>query len=56
LAVLNPVSEEIQVFADGGFRVYQADTNQLAKVSSSAEWYRGWRDHLGFTAIASSPA
>jgi len=53
LAVLNPDSEEIRVFTRGEFRVYRAETTQLAKAASSADWYRGWRNHLGFAAIES---
>jgi hypothetical protein len=51
LAVLDPHSSIIQYFRGDMFRVYRPETKELPKASSSADWYRGWRDHLGFAAI-----
>jgi len=51
LAVLDPHSSIIQVFRKNLFHVYRPETRELAKASSSIDWYRGWRDNLGFAAI-----
>jgi uncharacterized protein YbcC (UPF0753/DUF2309 family) len=51
LAVLDTDSETIQVFQNGEFRPYRMKLDVLPVAKSSADWYRGWRDHLGFTAI-----
>jgi uncharacterized protein YbcC (UPF0753/DUF2309 family) len=51
LAVLSPDSAEIEVFHDGRFEPYQAEATELPKAISSTDWYRGWRDHLGFAQI-----
>jgi uncharacterized protein len=51
LAVLDPESSVIQVLRGGVFHVYRPESRKLAKARSSADWYRGWRDHLGFAAI-----
>ncbi len=52
LAVLSPESAEVQVFRNGAFHRYQPQATHLPRVASSAEWYRGWRDHLEFAEIA----
>lgn len=51
LAVLNPDSAEIQIYENGTFEVYQPESGDLPLVPTSLDWYRGWRDHLGFAAI-----
>lgn len=51
LAVLDPHSSRIQVFRHGEFHDYQPQTSELPKASSSADWYRGWRENLEFAAI-----
>jgi uncharacterized protein len=51
LAVLDPHSDAIQLFQGESFLPYQPETTDLPKVRSSAEWYRGQRDHLGFAEI-----
>jgi uncharacterized protein YbcC (UPF0753/DUF2309 family) len=53
LAVLNPDSNEIQVFRHGEFTVYRPRSRDLPRAASSTDWYRGWRDHLGFAEIGS---
>jgi uncharacterized protein YbcC (UPF0753/DUF2309 family) len=52
LALLDPESAEVQVFRNGAFQRYQPQATDLPRVSSSIEWYRGWRDHLEFAEIA----
>lgn len=51
LALLDPDSSQIHEFHDGEFRPYRPTTTELPVASSSREWYRGWREHLGFAQI-----
>jgi hypothetical protein len=34
-----------------GFELYRPTTNRLLKAPSSTDWYRGWRENLGFAVI-----
>jgi uncharacterized protein YbcC (UPF0753/DUF2309 family) len=52
LVALDPNSSEIQVFRNGRFEPYLPETDQLPQAATSLDWYRGWRDHLGFAQIA----
>lgn len=54
LAVLDPDSAEIHVFRHGSFQHYHPHAEQLPRVQSSVDWYRGWRDHLEFAEIEAS--
>lgn len=51
LAVLDPYSSTIRVYSRGRFVDYVPESDDLPTVGSSADWYRGQRDHLGFAAI-----
>ena len=51
LAVLSPDSGEIRIFRNGEFQLYVSESQELIEVSSSIDWYRGWRNHLGFAFI-----
>jgi uncharacterized protein YbcC (UPF0753/DUF2309 family) len=51
LALLDPYSNKILVYHRGEYRPYERETDELPKVGSSIDWYRGWRDHLGFAQI-----
>lgn len=51
LAVMSPETGDVQLYRDGRFEPYVPETVELPQVASSIDWYRGWRDHLGFTAI-----
>lgn len=51
MAVLDPQSQAIQVYQDGRFVRYEPQTESLPSAASSADWYRGWRDHLDFAEI-----
>jgi uncharacterized protein len=51
LAVLDPDLREISVFVEGEFRRYEPQSVAIPRASSSADWYRGWRDHLEFAEI-----
>jgi uncharacterized protein YbcC (UPF0753/DUF2309 family) len=54
LAVLDPQSSQILLFRQGKFERYQREETGLPRVTASVEWYRGWRDHLGFARIVSN--
>jgi hypothetical protein len=57
LATLAPDSPAIHVYDGEQFHVYQPESTLLPQVAASVDWYRGWRDHLGFAAIKlASPA
>lgn len=51
LAILDPHSDEIQVFHNNTFRPYKPESTNLPHASSSLDWYRGWREHLDFALI-----
>jgi uncharacterized protein YbcC (UPF0753/DUF2309 family) len=51
LAVLAPDSSEIHVYRNGAFHLHLPEADTLPCVRSSLDWYRGWRDHLGFAVI-----
>ena len=51
LATLDPESPTIHLYENGEFQVYLPETNRLPVVAASVDWYRGWRDHLGFAQI-----
>jgi uncharacterized protein YbcC (UPF0753/DUF2309 family) len=56
LATLDPHSPRIHVFRDGRFEPYRPGSAELPEADTSADWYRGWRDHLGFASIRSGAA
>ncbi len=51
LAVLDGATSQVHRYIDGQFVPYEPETTQLPLVTSSLDWYRGWRDHLGFASI-----
>jgi uncharacterized protein YbcC (UPF0753/DUF2309 family) len=51
LATLDPESQRIDVLHRGAFKRYRPETNDLPEAASSSEWFRGWRDHLGYASI-----
>ena len=48
---IDPHGLTIQLFQNGAFVPYEPESTQLPKVNSSVDWYRGWRDHLGFAML-----
>jgi uncharacterized protein YbcC (UPF0753/DUF2309 family) len=54
LAVLDPNSVAIRLFRGGQFHHYEPESTELPIVTSSVDWYRGWRDHLGFASIVAA--
>lgn len=53
LAVLDPDSNQIQVYRQGKFEPYVPEVVGIPRATSSVDWYRGWREHLGFASIQS---
>lgn len=53
LAILDPHSGKIQVYQNGHFTDYQPEKTELPTAPSSTDWYRGWREHLGYAKIES---
>ena len=51
LTVQDPDTGALQVFRDGAFGPYRPAAAHLPQAASSADWYRGWRDHLEFAEI-----
>jgi uncharacterized protein YbcC (UPF0753/DUF2309 family) len=51
LTLLDPDSDKIHLYRHGRFELYVPETRELKAVSSSVDWYRGWRDHLGFAVV-----
>ena len=51
VATISPESSQIHMLRAGRFEPYTPETTNLPETGSSIDWYRGWRDHLGFAAI-----
>ncbi len=51
LAVFDAEAVQIHHYVRGEFVPYEPETGELPIQNSSLEWYRGWRDHLGFCSI-----
>ena len=51
MATLSPDSNQIHVLRGEHFEPYEPGSQTLPRVGSSVEWYRGWRDHLGYAEI-----
>jgi uncharacterized protein YbcC (UPF0753/DUF2309 family) len=51
VATLDPESSTIHLFKSGRFERYQPESTDLPVAKCSTDWYRGWRDHLGFASI-----
>jgi uncharacterized protein YbcC (UPF0753/DUF2309 family) len=52
MATLDYDSPTIRVYRDGRFHRHEGPIEALPTAPSSAAWYRGWRDFLGFAVIA----
>lgn len=51
VATLSPDSDEIHVLRGNVFERYRPETSELPRANSSPDWYRGWREHLGYALI-----
>jgi uncharacterized protein YbcC (UPF0753/DUF2309 family) len=56
LAVLDPGAPTIQLYRRGRFAPYTPETSDLPVVQTSVDWYRGWRDHLGYASVVPESA
>ncbi|QEG36899.1 DUF2309 domain-containing protein [Bythopirellula goksoeyrii] len=54
LATIDPKTSQVHCYVQGEFESYSPETDELPEVASSGDWYRGWRDHLGFASITPS--
>ena len=54
VATLDPDSSQIHLLRHGKFIPHSLEATELPKATSSMDWYRGWRDHLGFAQIGNS--
>jgi uncharacterized protein YbcC (UPF0753/DUF2309 family) len=52
VATLAPDSSQIHLLKNGRFVSYQPESSTLPTATQSVDWYRGWRDNLGFCRIA----
>ncbi len=55
LSLLDPDSSQIQVYQNGVFSPYEPESEDLAIVPSSIEWYRGRRAHLPCARVGTAP-
>ena len=55
LAVQSPDTNDIWLYERGEFRPYAPQADRLPSAASSADWYRGWRDHLEFAESGTGP-
>jgi uncharacterized protein YbcC (UPF0753/DUF2309 family) len=51
VALLSPDSSQIHVLKGDRFEPYRPESTELPKVANSVDWYRGWREHLGYAFI-----
>jgi uncharacterized protein YbcC (UPF0753/DUF2309 family) len=54
LSLLDPRSDQLKIFANDEFQPYFPEDISLPVVAKSADWYRGWRKHLGYAEIDQS--
>jgi uncharacterized protein YbcC (UPF0753/DUF2309 family) len=51
LSLLDPRSDQLQLFCNGKFQPYYVEDLSLPIAKSSVDWFRGWRGHLGFAEL-----
>lgn len=54
LSLLDPHSDQMYLYAKGGFELYHPEDYSLPVVAKSTDWYRGWRKHLGYAEVTAS--
>jgi hypothetical protein len=52
VATLSPDSNRIHLLRGNRFEPYQPESSTLPSAARSVDWYRGWRENLGFCQIA----
>jgi uncharacterized protein YbcC (UPF0753/DUF2309 family) len=55
VATLSPDSSRVHVLRGETFEIYRPEATGLPQAATSADWYRGWRDHLPYAQIGSHP-
>lgn len=55
IATLDPEAAIFHEFRGDGFERFDGPAPDLPEAASSLDWYRGWRDHLGFASIVPTP-
>jgi len=55
VATLDPEAAIFHEFRGDGFERFDGPAPDLPEAASSLDWYRGWRDHLGFASIVPTP-
>jgi len=53
IATLDPQSTRIHLFQGDRFEIYEPGPHVLPTVQASLDWYRGWRQPLGFSTVES---
>jgi hypothetical protein len=51
VATLDPHSSRMHLLRGECFEPYRPETTELPLTPSSIDWYRGWRDHLGYAVV-----
>ncbi len=51
IATLDPASNQIHLYQGDRFEPYSPETHSLPTVPVSLDWYRGWREPLGFAKV-----
>ncbi|MEZ6096797.1 MAG: DUF2309 domain-containing protein [Pirellulaceae bacterium] len=51
LVCFEPEKNLLHRYADGKFKLLNTDSESLPIARYSADWYRGWRDHLAFAQV-----
>jgi uncharacterized protein len=51
LATLDPHSSRLHVLRGDRFELHMPESNELPHACTSGDWYRGWREHLGYAVI-----
>src|SRR5690606_28248206 len=54
LATMDPTTGHIQIYRQGRFERYVPESVELPTAERSIDWYRGWRDPLGFASLRAS--
>jgi uncharacterized protein YbcC (UPF0753/DUF2309 family) len=56
VATLSPDSADIHLLDGDRFEKFHGKITDLPRVKNSSEWYRGWRDNLGFAQVTAGLA
>ncbi|RIK82829.1 MAG: DUF2309 domain-containing protein [Planctomycetota bacterium] len=51
VATLDPQTKTVCLYRNSRFEPYQPESGELPAASCSVDWYRGWRDNLGYASV-----